>query len=227
MDPYPTDKKYHPKRAPGRETFDRAVVHRILDEGYVAHVAFQNAVGQQVVPMFYVRDGEAVLLHASTKGGLTLALGDGQSVALGVTLLDGLVLARSAFHHSMNYRSVVVHGVPERLEGEDKVRALDLFTRRVRGEAWHHARPANAQELKATAVVRLPLQQVAAKVRTGGPNDDAEDMDLGVWAGVVPLSLVVGTPVQSAPALSDAGAPVGRRFGAGDGGPADGGAGGV
>jgi len=207
MDPYPTDKKYHPKRAPGRETFDRAVVHRILDEGYVAHVAFQNAVGQQVVPMFYVRDGEAVLLHASTKSGLTLALGDGQSVAFGVTLLDGLVLARSAFHHSMNYRSVVVHGVPERVEGDEKARALDLFTRRVRGEAWHHARPANAQELKATAVLRLPLEQVAAKARTGGPNDDEEDMDLNVWAGVVPLTLTAGALIDHEPVLSDAGKP--------------------
>ncbi len=123
-------------------------------------------------------------------------IGGGAPICLTVTLIDGLVLARSAFHHSMNYRSVMAHGVAETVAEAEKPRALDLFTARVRQGRPLETRLANTQELKATQVLRLPLVDVAAKVRGGGPLDDPEDMDLPVWAGVVPMQMVFGEPVR-------------------------------
>ncbi|WP_421861570.1 pyridoxamine 5'-phosphate oxidase family protein [Parvibaculum sp.] len=196
MSDYQTSEPFRVRQAPKRAAYDRETVHAILDAGYAAHVAFVTEAGPVALPMFYVRDGESVLVHGSRKSRFMRLLGAGLPVCLTVTHVDGLVLARSAFHHSMNYRSVMAHGVPEIVPEEEKARALDLFTRRVREGRSLEARPANAQETKATAVLRLALAEVVAKVRTGGPLDDAEDMDLPVWAGVIPVQMTFGEPVR-------------------------------
>ncbi|PKQ03584.1 MAG: hypothetical protein CVT72_14515 [Alphaproteobacteria bacterium HGW-Alphaproteobacteria-11] len=196
MSGYETSAAHRVRQVPKRAAYDRATVHGILDAGYVAHVAFMGEVGPVALPMVYVRDGDAVLIHGSRKSRLMRMIGGGAPICLTVTLIDGLVLARSAFHHSMNYRSVMAHGVAETVTEAEKPRALELFTARVRQGRPPETRPANAQELKATQVLRLPLAEVAAKVRSGGPLDDPEDMDLPVWAGVVPMQMVFGEPVR-------------------------------
>lgn len=196
MSDYETSAAHRVRQVPKRAAYDRATVHGILDAGYVAHVAFTGEAGPVALPMVYVRDGDAVLIHGSRKSRLMRMIGGGAPICLTVTLIDGLVLARSAFHHSMNYRSVMAHGVAEIVAEAEKPRALDLFTARVRQGRPPETRPANTQELKATQVLRLPLTEVAAKVRSGGPLDDPEDMDLPVWAGVVPMQMVFGEPVR-------------------------------
>ena len=200
---YSTEKPFRPRRAPGRERFDRATVHAILDDGYVVHAAFQGAHGPEIIPVFYVRDGERVLIHLSSRAGLAVALKRGEAVTLAVTHVDGLILARSAFHHSMNYRSVIIHGAAAELTGEEKAHALDLMVERVEQGRSEKVRRANAQEMKATSVFAIPLVQVAAKLRTGGPKDDPEDMDLPVWAGAIPLELTRGKPIRDLSAETD------------------------
>lgn len=193
---YQTSKTYRVRQAPKRASYDRALVHSILDEGYVAHIAFVVDGLPVVLPMFYVREGDSVLLHGSRKSRLMKHLAEGAPLCLTVTHLDGLVLARSAFHHSMNYRSVMVHGRAERVTREEKARVMALITARVREGRPSGERPANEQEVKATEMLRLPLVEVAAKVRVGGPLDDEADMALPVWAGVIPMRLVFGEPVH-------------------------------
>lgn len=201
MSEYETSAAQRVRQVPKRAAYDRATVHGILDAGYVAHVAFMGEAGPVALPMVYVRDGDSILIHGSRKSRLMRMIGGGAPICLTVTLVDGLVLARSAFHHSMNYRSVMVHGVAETVTDAEKPRALGLFTARVRQGRPPETRPANAQELKATQVLRLPLIEVAAKVRSGGPLDDPEDMDLPVWAGVVPMQMVFGEPVRDLAAV--------------------------
>lgn len=199
---YQTSKTYRVRQAPKRASYDRALVHSILDEGYVAHIAFVTDGLPVALPMFYVRDGDSVLLHGSRKSRLMKHLADGAPLCLTVTHLDGLVLARSAFHHSMNYRSVMVHGRAERVTGDEKARTMALITARVREGRPSGERPVNEEEAKATEMLRLPLVEVAAKVRVGGPLDDEADMTLPVWAGVIPMQLVFGEPVRDVASVS-------------------------
>lgn len=199
MTDYPTAARHRVRQVAQRAHYDRETAHAILDAGYVAHVAFVAEEGPVALPMFYVRDGESVLVHGSRKSRFMRLLSGGAPLCLTVTLLDGLVLARSAFHHSMNYRCVMVHGRGVALPADEKPAALDLFTERVKQGRAMEARSANAQELKATEVLRIALVDVAAKVRAGGPNDDAEDMDWPVWAGVIPIEQRMGEPVAYPP----------------------------
>lgn len=199
IETYQPDDAYRPKRLPGRESYDRSRVHAILDEGLVAHVSYQGAHGPEIIPTFYVRHGEEVLVHLSRRAGLAAALHEGMPFVFCVTHVDGLVLARSAFHHSMNYRSVIVHGVPREVLGEEKQQLLDLFIEKVSPGRSAQVRSASGQEMKATGVFALPLVHVVSKTRTGGPKDDAEDMELPVWAGVIPLTLERGAPVEDVP----------------------------
>jgi nitroimidazol reductase NimA-like FMN-containing flavoprotein (pyridoxamine 5'-phosphate oxidase superfamily) len=196
MTDYPTAAAHRVRQVAQRAHYDRETVHAILDAGLIAHVAFVAEAGPVSLPMFYVRDGEGVLVHGSRKSRFMRELAGGAPLCLTVTLLDGLVLARSAFHHSMNYRSVMVHGRGAPLPASEKSAALALFTERVRQGRAAETRAPNAQELKATEVLRIPLADVAAKVRSGGPNDDAEDMGLPVWAGVIPIEQRMGEPVE-------------------------------
>jgi nitroimidazol reductase NimA-like FMN-containing flavoprotein (pyridoxamine 5'-phosphate oxidase superfamily) len=192
------------RRLPQRASYDVETVHGILDAGLVCHVGFVEDGRPVVIPTAYARVGDTVVFHGSSKSRTLLATAGGAEVCVTVTHLDGLVLARSAFHHSVNYRSVVIFGRVAAVE--DPARKLELlraFTERLYPDRWSVARPPNEQELKATLVVELPLREAVAKVRTGGPLDDAEDMDRPVWAGVVPLRLVAGAPEADADLAGD------------------------
>ncbi|MFE1558763.1 pyridoxamine 5'-phosphate oxidase family protein [Streptomyces sp. NPDC058734] len=197
----PTDRTV-PSRARERARYDRETVHSILDQAYLCHLGFVRDGAPVVLPTLYGRVGETLYVHGSTGSRPLLAAGKadpGLAVCLTVTHVDGLVLAKSAFHHSMNYRSVVVHGTAYQVTDEEERRiALDALVDQVVPGRSADSRPANAKELAATAVIRLDLNEVSAKVRTGGPNDDAEDLDLPHWSGVVPVAPAYGAPVPAA-----------------------------
>ncbi|HEY8527884.1 MAG TPA: pyridoxamine 5'-phosphate oxidase family protein [Acidimicrobiales bacterium] len=193
------------RRLPERAAYDRATVHAILDEGLVAHVGIATDDGPVVIPMAYARDGDRVLIHGSPASRL-LRSARGADVCLTVTLLDGLVLARSAFHHSLNYRSVVVQGRAEVLDDlEARRAALDRLVEAIVPGRTADARPPTERELRATTVLALPLDEASVKVRRGGPREEDEDLALPVWAGVVPLALTAGPPVPDD--LHDPGVP--------------------
>jgi nitroimidazol reductase NimA-like FMN-containing flavoprotein (pyridoxamine 5'-phosphate oxidase superfamily) len=189
-----------PSRNRGRAAYDRGAVHAILDEDYVCHLGFVRDGAPVVLPTLYARVGERVYLHGSTGSRPLREAGgpDGLPVCLTVTHVDGLVLARAAFHHSVNYRSVVAHGVARRVTDQDETTAaLDAIVDHVLPGRAADSRPADAKELAATAVLRLDLEEVSAKVRQGGPNDEPEDLGLPHWTGVVPVRRVYGTPVPA------------------------------
>ncbi len=184
------------KRLPKRGAFDRQTVYGILDEGFVCHVGFVADGQPFVIPTAYGRAGDVLYIHGSRASRMLKALSGGAQVCVTVTLVDGLVLARSAFHHSMNYRSVVVFGTARVVESdEEKTEALLAFTEHVMPRRWDEVRPPSAQELFQTIVLALPLEEASAKVRTGPPVDDEEDYDLPVWAGVLPLDIVAGDAI--------------------------------
>ncbi len=184
------------KRLPQRGAFDRETVYGILDEGFVCHVGFVVEGQPFVIPTAYGRAGDELFIHGSRVSRMLKALREGIQVCVTVTLIDGLVLARSAFHHSMNYRSVVVFGNARMVESdEEKLSALRSFTEHVAPARWQEVRPPNRQELNATLVLALRLNEASAKLRTGPPVDDEEDYALPVWAGVVPLTLEAGTAI--------------------------------
>ncbi|MGW7315925.1 pyridoxamine 5'-phosphate oxidase family protein [Streptomyces sp. NPDC054865] len=197
----PTDRTV-PSRSRDRARYDRETVYSILDQAYVCHLGFVRDGAPVVLPTLFGRVGDTLYVHGSTGSRPLLAAGrtdPGLPVCLTVTHVDGLVLARSAFHHSLNYRSVVVHGIARQVTDEAECRtALDALVDHVVPGRSADSRPANARELAATAVIRLDLEEVSAKLRTGGPNDDAEDLDLPFWSGVVPVAPAYGTPVPAA-----------------------------
>lgn len=180
---------------PARAAYERAQIEAILDEAIVSHVGTIAPAGHPVViPTLHARDGERLYIHGSAASP-TLRRAAQTEICLTATLIDGLVLARSAVHHSVNYRSVVVFGQAEPVESADgKRRALEAFTEKLVPGRWGDARLPTAQELKGTGVLSLPLAEASAKVRTGGPLDDEDDYALPVWAGTVPLRLTTETP---------------------------------
>jgi len=197
--PLTTTDRTRVRRAPARATDDRAEAYAILDEGRVAHVGFVDQGAPVVIPMAYGRDGDRLLLHAARASRLARTLAGGAPVCVTVTLLDGMVLARSSFHHSMNYRSVAVLGTARPVEGEAEQRAaLDVLVDHLVPERSREARAPNRVELRQTMVLALPIEEASVKRRAGGPIDDPEDLGLGVWAGTVPLRLVAG-PAEPAP----------------------------
>jgi nitroimidazol reductase NimA-like FMN-containing flavoprotein (pyridoxamine 5'-phosphate oxidase superfamily) len=190
-----------PTRYRERARYDRVTVHAILDEALICHVGYTNAGRQVVLPTMHARLGETLYLHGSTGSGpMVTAAGspDGLPVCVTVTLVDGVVLARSAMHHSLEYRSVVAMGNARLVTDRDeKLRGLAAVLDHVASGRAADSRPPNARELAATAVLALDLVEVSAKVRTGGPIDDADDIALPHWAGVVPLTTTAGTPVPA------------------------------
>jgi nitroimidazol reductase NimA-like FMN-containing flavoprotein (pyridoxamine 5'-phosphate oxidase superfamily) len=184
-------------REPIRAVYDREAIYKILDEGFVCHVGF-TAEGQTfVIPTMYARVGDAIYFHGSAASRMLRGVSAGLNVCITVTLIDGLVLARSVFNHSMNYRSVVALGNATIVdEPAEKLAALRAFTEKILPGRWKDARQPNEKELKATSILRLPLNEVSAKVRVGGVEDDAEDYVLSVWAGIVPLRLVAEAPIR-------------------------------
>lgn len=185
------------KRLPKRAAFDRETVYRILDEGFVCHVGFTIDEQPFVIPTLYARNNDELIIHGSSASRMLRNLAQGVDVCVTVTLVDGLVLARSAFHHSMNYRSVVVFGTAHLIEDDaEKYEASRTFTEHITPNRWQEIRPPNTLELKATSILRLPIEEASAKIRTGGPVDDDEDYALDVWAGIVPLKLTADAPVD-------------------------------
>ena len=183
------------RRAPKRAVYDRAQIDAILDEAIVCHVGFVCDDQPYVIPTLHARVGDVVYLHGSTASRMVRTLASGAPCSLTVTLLDGIVLARSAFHHSANYRSVTVLGRAALVASPDeRMVALKAFTEQLVPGRWEHVRPPNAKEMKGTQVLALPLDEASAKVRTGPPVDDDEDMDRDVWAGELPLGLQVAAP---------------------------------
>ena len=184
-------------REPQRAVYDRDTVYRILDEGFICHVGFAVDGQPFVIPTSYGRKDASLYIHGSAASRMLRQMKDGLSICVTVTLLDGLVLARSVFNHSMNYRSVVILGKATLVEGpEEKLEGLRTLSEHILPGRWDDARQPNEQELKATSILKLPLTEVSAKVRTGGVEDDVPDYALSVWAGIIPLRLVADAAIR-------------------------------
>jgi uncharacterized protein len=188
-------------REPQRAVYDRKTVYKILDEGFICHVGFVMDGQPYVIPTSYARKDDELFIHGSAASRMLRQAAGGIPVCVTVTLLDGIVLARSIFNHSMNYRSVVVLGTAVAIEegdGEEKLRALFALSEHILPGRWDDSRQPNEKELKATTVIRLPIQEFSAKVRQGPPEDDADDYVFPTWAGVIPLEMFAGAPIDDA-----------------------------
>ena len=184
-------------REANRAVYDRGAIYKILDEGFVCHVGFSVDGQPYVIPTMFARVGDALYFHGSAASRMLRGAASGLPVCITVTLLDGLILARSVFNHSMNYRSVVALGTATFIsDPTEKLAALQAFTEKLIPGRWQDARQPNEQELKATSILKLPLTEVSAKVRTGDVEDDAADYALPVWAGVIPLRLVTDPAIR-------------------------------
>ena len=198
MASFPPTTRTQVKRLPQRALYSQDEIYTILDEGFLCHIGFVVDGQPYVIPTTYARRGSEIFIHGSAASRMLRTLGVGVDVCVTVTLVDGFVLARSAFHHSINYRSVVILGKARVVtDPAEKLEALRCFTNHMVRERWDEVRQPTEHELKTTAVLALPLAEVSAKVRQGPPVDDEEDRALPVWAGVVPLRAVVGAPVAA------------------------------
>jgi len=177
------------KREPQRARYDRETLEAILDEALLCHIGFEVDGRPYVIPTLHARVGDTLYVHGSSASRMLRHAGSGAPVCVTVTLFDGLVLAKSVFNHSVNYRSAVVFGTATVVEGDEKREALRALTQQLAPGRWDEARQPTELELKATWILALPLSEASAKVRTGGPEDEPEDVDLPVWAGVVPVHL--------------------------------------
>ncbi len=197
MDKIPQTPRTTLKRLPQRGSYDRELIDRILDEAFICHVGFAVDGRPFVIPTGYARVGDSLLIHGSQASRMLRTVGQGIDVCVTVTLIDGLVLARSAFHHSMNYRSVVVFGNAKVVDDPDaKLAALRALSEHMIPGRWDDVREPNEREMQLTTVLSLPLNEASAKVRTGPPLDDEEDYEMDVWAGVIPLRMVAATPID-------------------------------
>lgn len=196
MDAYAPTARSRVKRLHQRGHYDRETVHAVLDAGFLCHVGYTIDGQPYVTPTTYWREGDELYWHGSSASRMLRTVKGGIPVCLTVSLLDGLVLARSGMHSSMNYRAVMAFGKAAPVtDAAAKARALEAFVERVTPGRWADLRPVTAQELKATTVVSMTIEEASAKIRTGGPNDDEEDYALDIWAGVVPLRIRAETPI--------------------------------
>ena len=195
--PYTPTPRTRVVREAHRGVYDRETAYRILDEGFLCHVGFVADGQPFVIPTSYGRKDASLYIHGSAASRMLRQMKDGVPVCVTVTLLDGLVLARSVFNHSMNYRSVVVLGKATLVDdAEEKIEALRLLSEHILPGRWADARQPNERELKQTSVLRVPIEEFSAKVRVGPPIDDEEDYSFPTWAGVVPLEMVAGKPID-------------------------------
>jgi nitroimidazol reductase NimA-like FMN-containing flavoprotein (pyridoxamine 5'-phosphate oxidase superfamily) len=195
--PYTPSARTRLVREADRAVYDRAAAYKILDEGFICHVGFVVDGQPFVIPTGYGRVGDNLYIHGSAASRMLRRVDEGIAVCVTVTLLDGLVLARSIFNHSMNYRSVVILGTAVAVnDAKEKFEALRLLSEHILPGRWVESRPPNEKELKATLVMRLPIQEFSAKVRQGPPVDDETDYAFPTWAGVIPLEMVAGKPVN-------------------------------
>lgn len=191
----PVTERTKVRRLPKRANYEAATIHAIVDEALICHVGFVIEGAPVVIPTIHWREGDTLYFHGSAASRMLRSLRDGVDACVTITLLDGLVLARSAFHHSMNYRSVVVFGKAQEVTGDEKLRALEGLVRHITPDRADDVRAPNEMELRQTLVLALPLDEASAKIRTGGPVDDDEDYALPVWAGVIPMRLTKGEPI--------------------------------
>jgi uncharacterized protein len=192
-------------RLPNRGSYDPEAINAVLDAAFLAHVGFQVNGQPLVIPTLYGREEDKLYLHGSAASRMLRELETGVPACVCVTIVDGLVLARSAFHHSMNYRSVVAFGTARKLEDpEQKTRALRIISEHLIAGRWNDVRQPTAKELKATAVLEFAMEEASAKIRTGPPVDDEEDYSLPVWAGVLPLRLEEKAPIPDPRLAEDA-----------------------
>lgn len=210
----PPSERTRVRREPERGVYGREAIDAILDEGLYCHFGFVHEGQPFVIPTLYARAGDELYVHGSSASRMLRTLAGGVPACLTVTLVDGLVLARSLYNHSLNYRSVVVLGTATLVaDPAGKLRALEAFSEQLVPGRWREARQPSAKELKATAVLAMPLAEASAKVRSGPPVDEPEDYDLPVWAGVIPLSLVAGEPEADPRLAAGPAPPVWRRPG--------------
>ena len=200
---YPRSPLNTVKRLPNRGHYDKETIYGILDQHFLCHLAWQDQGQPFLIPTAYGREGDTLFVHGSSKSRMLSALTDGRPLSMVVTILDGLVLARSVFHHSMNYRSVVIYGHARELEGDEKMNALRVITEQIMPGRWDEARLPNEIELKATTALAIEIDTASAKIRTGPPKDDAEDYDLPIWAGVLPGSYQFNEPITDPAMTSD------------------------
>ena len=185
------------RRLPKRGAYDSETINSILDEAFVCHIGFVVDGQPYVIPTGFARIDNDLYIHGSSASRMLRSLAEGVQVCVTVTLVDGLVLARSAFHHSMNYRSVVILGKATLIEEpQEKGRAMEALTEHIVPGRWKDVRWPTELELKATSVLKVPIEEASAKIRTGGPVDDEEDYTIDIWAGVLPLELVSGQPIE-------------------------------
>lgn len=197
------------KRLPKRGSFERDRIYKILDEAFVCHVGFIVDDESFVIPTGYARAGDNLIIHGSSASRMMRAMAWEKPICVTVTLVDGLVLARSAFHHSMNYRSVVIFGKANLISDEqEKIAALKALTEHIVPRRWQEVRPPSELELKATTVLSVPIEEASAKIRTGHPVDDEADYDLDVWAGVIPLKLKAEKPIADEKLKKEVATPV-------------------
>jgi nitroimidazol reductase NimA-like FMN-containing flavoprotein (pyridoxamine 5'-phosphate oxidase superfamily) len=196
---YPKEARNRVRRHPERGRYDAASIYPIVDEALICHVGFVDGGQPYVIPTLHAREGDTILLHGARASRLLQHLEAGGEVCITVTLLDGIVLARSVFSHSINYRSAVIFGRGQPITDlDERMRALELFTERLIPGRWADARPPTPAEMQQTGVVAVPIESASAKIRTGPPKDGAEDLALPVWAGVLPLHLATGAPLPDA-----------------------------
>ena len=195
MEKYKITDRNKVKRIPERGHYDKETLYNILDDGFLCHLGFTVDNQVFVIPTLYGRNGNTVYIHGATTSRLLKNLQKGIPVCLNVTHIDGLVLARSAFHHSMNYRSAVVFGSATTIPDDEKEAALRVISENMLQGRWNEVRKPNAKELRATTVLALEIQQASCKIRTGSPSDENPDYELNVWAGIVPMPTQYGTPV--------------------------------
>ncbi len=195
----PSSERTRLRRLPERGRYDRATIHSIVDEALICHVAFGTEAGPVVIPTIHARDGETLYLHGSAASRMLRTIRDGDPICVSFTLIDGLVMARSLFNHSMNYRSVIVFSsAREVTDPEEKLRSMRLVSDHIAPGRWDDARTPNDKETRATMMVAIALEEASAKIRTGPPGDEEDDYDLAVWAGVIPVDTVFGEPQPDA-----------------------------
>ena len=183
------------KRIPKRGSYDKSVIYSILDSHYLCHISWEEAGQPFMIPTAYGRIEDKLYIHGSSKSRMLTMLADGRPLCLVVTHLDALVLARSVFHHSMNYRSAVIYGHAHQVEGDEKMEALRVITEQIIPGRWDEARLPNEIEMKATIALAIDIDTASAKIRTGPPSDDTVDYDLSIWAGIVPLKHGYDAPI--------------------------------
>jgi uncharacterized protein len=184
-------------RIPKRASYDRKTIYDILDAAFVCHIAFVINNQAFIIPTIFGRKDDLIFIHGSKNSRMLKSFSSGEDICIAVTLIDGIVLARSAFHHSVNYRSVIIFGKPEKIFNKDeKTKAMEIIMNHIVPVRWNEIRKPNGKELNSTSVFSIKINEASAKIRTGGASDEKEDYLLNVWAGILPLKIVSGKPIR-------------------------------